>query len=60
MKYEKSRPQEGNVEKPNQAKEQWHVDAVLIANAFLHDDSVEAVHYGASKGHGIPNCDLSL
>lgn len=46
-----SRPQEDQVEEANQSEEERHVDAVLIANPFLHYDNVYAINDSTSERH---------
>lgn len=60
MQDEEQGPQQGNVEEADEAEEQGHVDAVLVADALLHDDDVEAVDDGADEGHGVADGDLPL
>lgn len=60
MQEEEARPQEDQVQQANKAKEERHVDAVLVADASLHDGDVQPVHNGAEEGHAVADGDAGL
>lgn len=58
MHDEETGPQEDNVEKSNQSKEQGHVYPGFIANLLLHHDGIKTVQDGAKCRHGIAKSNL--
>lgn len=60
MQEEEARPQKDQVQQADEAKEQRHVDAVLVADPPLHDGHVQPVHNGAEEGHAVADGDAGL
>ena len=53
MKNQHKRPQEEDIEEPDEAEEELHVDSRLSSNPDLEQGDVERIKHGRQEREGI-------